>query len=138
MSEALDHLIKKGSYFYRPNKQGYTSFKFDAGRYTKADAEAEASVEPWHMKAIHQDDVPEDTAPDKHIAKLRTAMETALRIIDQKIKAVEAKPESEFGSDFYGDPSVPGGTFAWSKKDEELHYLRRDAQALRAALGVSV
>jgi hypothetical protein len=70
MTEAVDYLIKKGSYFYRPNKQGYTSFKFDAGRYTKADAEAEASVEPWHMKSIHQDDVPEDTAPDKHISGL--------------------------------------------------------------------
>ena len=68
MTEALDHLIKKGSYFYRPKKQGYTGFKFDAGRFTKSDAEAECKVEPWHMKAIHQDDVPDDTAPDKHIS----------------------------------------------------------------------
>ncbi|UIY28745.1 hypothetical protein LZK73_18640 [Neorhizobium galegae] len=71
MSEVLDHLIKKGSYFYRPNKAGYTSFKFDAGRYTKADAEAEASVEPWHMKALHQDSVPDDTAPDRHVSELK-------------------------------------------------------------------
>lgn len=77
MSEALDHLIKKGAYFYRPNKQGYTSFKFDAGRYTKADAEAEASVEPWHMKAIHQDDVPNDSAPDRHCADLHAKIDKA-------------------------------------------------------------
>ncbi|TCV66324.1 hypothetical protein [Neorhizobium sp. S3-V5DH] len=81
MTEAPDHLIKKGSYFYRPNKQGYTSFKFDAGRYTKADAEAEASVEPWHMKAIHQDDVPEDTSPDRHFAGLQAKIDKAGRAI---------------------------------------------------------
>lgn len=74
MSEALDHLIKKGSYFYRPNKQGYTGFKFDAGRYTKSDADAECAVEPWHMKAIHQDDVPDDTGPDKHISGLQAEL----------------------------------------------------------------
>jgi len=72
MNGAFDYLIKKGSCFYRPNKQGYTSFKFDAGRYTKADAEAEAAIEPWHMKAIHQDEVPDDTAPDRRIAELDT------------------------------------------------------------------
>ena len=77
MSEALDHLIKKGSYFYRPNKQGYTSFKFDAGRYSKADAEAEAAIEPWHMKAIHQDEVPEDSAPDRHVAGLQAKIDKA-------------------------------------------------------------
>ena len=74
MSEAKEYLIKKGFYFYRPNSQGYTSFKFDAGRYTKADAEREAAIEPWHMKAIHQDDIPEETAPDKEFAKMKQAL----------------------------------------------------------------
>lgn len=74
MTEAKEYLIKKGSYFYRPNSQGYTSFKFDAGRYTKADAEKEAAIEPWHMQAIHQDDVPEETAPDKEFAKMKQAL----------------------------------------------------------------
>ncbi|KKX29228.1 hypothetical protein [Rhizobium sp. LC145] len=77
MSEALVYLIKKGSYFYRPNKQGYTSFKFDAGRYTKDDAEAEAAIEPWHMKAVHQDEVPDDTAPDRHVAGLQAKIDKA-------------------------------------------------------------
>lgn len=71
MSEAREYLIKKGSYFYRPNCQGYTSFKFDAGRYTKSHAEKEAAIEPWHMQAIHQDDVPEETAPDKAFSELK-------------------------------------------------------------------
>lgn len=62
------------------------------------------------------------------------AMKTALRIIEDEIKAVEAKPASDFSSDYYGDPSVPGGTFSWSKKDEELHYLNKDADVLRASL----
>ncbi len=75
MSEAKEYLIKKGSYFYRPNSQGYTSFKFDAGRYTKADAEKEAAIEPWHMQAIHQDDVPEETAPDKAFSELKQTLD---------------------------------------------------------------
>lgn len=75
MSEAREYLIKKGSYFYRPNSQGYTSFKFDAGRYTKADAEKEAAIEPWHMQAIHQDDVPEETAPDKAFSELKKTLD---------------------------------------------------------------
>ncbi|TBG78584.1 hypothetical protein ELG76_04000 [Rhizobium leguminosarum] len=70
MSEAREYLIKKGSYFYRPDCAGYTSFKFDAGRYTKERAEQEASVEPWHMEAIHQDDVADSSDPDKFIAAL--------------------------------------------------------------------
>lgn len=49
-------LIRKGGYFYRPNRAGYTSSWAEAGRYTKAEAEAEAAIEPWHMRAIHQDD----------------------------------------------------------------------------------
>ncbi len=75
MSEPLEYLIKKGAYFYRPNSQGYTSFKFDAGRFTKARAEAEASIEPWHMQAIHQDDVPEETAPDKAFSEMKKTLE---------------------------------------------------------------
>jgi len=71
MTEEAKYLIKKGGYFYRPNCQGYTNFKFDAGRYTKEHAEAEASVEPWHMSAIHEDDVPDTQDPDKFIAGLQ-------------------------------------------------------------------
>jgi hypothetical protein len=71
MSDEAKYLIKKGAYFYRQKYQGYTNFKFDAGRYTKEQAEAEASVEPWHMSAVHEDDVPDTQDPDKFIAGLR-------------------------------------------------------------------
>jgi len=76
MSEAR-YLIKKGAYFYRADKSGYTSFKFDAGRYTKEEAEAEASVEPWHMSAIHEDDVEEDNFVDKEVSQLRRRLALA-------------------------------------------------------------
>lgn len=60
MVEPREWLIRKDGYFYRPNCAGYTTSKFEAGRYTKSEAEREAAVEPWHMKAIHQDDVEDD------------------------------------------------------------------------------
>lgn len=60
MVEDREWLIKKDGYFYRPNFCGYATSKFEAGRYTKTDADREAAVEPWHMKAIHQDDVEDD------------------------------------------------------------------------------
>lgn len=62
MSEAREWLIRKDGYFYRPNKSGYTTSKFEAGRYTKDDAEREAAIEPWHMSAIHQSEWPDDPA----------------------------------------------------------------------------
>lgn len=64
MSEELktEWLIRKGGYFYRPNFCGYTTSKHEAGRYTKEDAEREARVEPWHMKAIHESEWPDDVA----------------------------------------------------------------------------
>lgn len=70
-------LIKKGAYWYRPRSAGYTQYKFDAGRYTFDEAMAEASVEPWHMKAVHEDDVPEDNFVDKEIARLRSLLALA-------------------------------------------------------------
>lgn len=60
MSEAREYLIRKGGYYYRPNSHGYTTRKVEAGRYTKAEADAEAAVEPWHMSAIHQDEIPDE------------------------------------------------------------------------------
>lgn len=59
-SEPREYLIRKGGYYYRPNCSGYTTSKFEAGRYTKAEAEREAAVEPWHMSAIHQDEITDE------------------------------------------------------------------------------
>ena len=44
-------VIRKNGYFYRPGRAGYTGSLAEAGRYTEAEAKAEASVEPWHMAA---------------------------------------------------------------------------------------
>ena len=39
MDDPLEYLIgKSGRGWYRPNSSGYTSFKFDAGRYSESDA----------------------------------------------------------------------------------------------------
>jgi hypothetical protein len=51
-------LIRKGGYYYRPNCQGYTTVKAAAGRYSEAEAKAEASVGPDNMSAVRADDVP--------------------------------------------------------------------------------
>ena len=51
-------LIRKGGYYYRPNRAGYTTSKAEAGRYTEAEARKEADIEPWHMSAVHADDSP--------------------------------------------------------------------------------
>ena len=51
-AEPLDHFIKKDGYWYRPNKCGYTKDIIAAGRYTKADAELDAGIEPCCMRAV--------------------------------------------------------------------------------------
>jgi hypothetical protein len=51
-TEARDHLIQKRGYYYRPNRAGYTMEVSAAGRYTKTDAEREAQIEPWQIKAV--------------------------------------------------------------------------------------
>lgn len=50
------YLIQKGTLYYRSNFAGYTANAAEAGRYSKSEAESEASKEPWHMKAISEND----------------------------------------------------------------------------------
>jgi len=49
-----DHLIWNNTRegFYRPDRAGYTTRIQNAGRYTKAEAEAEARVEPGNIFAV--------------------------------------------------------------------------------------
>jgi hypothetical protein len=56
-ADAREWLIRKGGYYYRPRFCGYTTSPAEAGRYTKEEAEKEAAVEPWHMKAVHENEV---------------------------------------------------------------------------------
>ncbi len=58
------YLIRKGGYFYRPNFCGYTTDVAAAGRYSKEDAEAEATIEPRHMSAVPAPVIP-DAAPTR-------------------------------------------------------------------------
>lgn len=59
-SEERVFLIKKGGFWWREGRFGYTDNKHEAGRFTKAEADLEAEIEPLHMRAIHQDDVSDD------------------------------------------------------------------------------
>lgn len=45
-------LIRKRGYYYRPDRAGYTPSVFEAGRYTEAEAKAEATIEPSSIQAI--------------------------------------------------------------------------------------
>lgn len=62
MTEKQYLITKRGAY-YKPNSQGYTIFKFDAGRYTLADAQEITHPNGWTgprdgMDYIHVDDAP--------------------------------------------------------------------------------
>lgn len=46
------YVIRKGGYFYRDNRAGYTSHIAAAGIYTREEAEREAAIEPKTMNAI--------------------------------------------------------------------------------------
>lgn len=85
MSDPREWLIRKSGLYYRPNRAGYTDSKAAAGRYTKAQADWEASVEPWHMSAIHQDDVPDDAAtPPLPSRAARDVLAERARQIDEE------------------------------------------------------
>ena len=58
-----DWLIRKSGYFYRPNRAGYTAHVERAGRYTEAEAKAEARVEPEKISAHHVSEFPAQPCP---------------------------------------------------------------------------
>jgi hypothetical protein len=55
-AEPRDWLIRKRGYYYRPDRAGYTASWHEAGRYTEAEAKAEATVESsigaWQQDTI--------------------------------------------------------------------------------------
>jgi hypothetical protein len=46
-------VIRRGSYFCRPNRSGYTADVLAAGLYTEAEAKREVAVDPELTRAIH-------------------------------------------------------------------------------------
>ena len=70
--EAQDYLICKRGYWYRPNRSGYTSLDYEAGRYTRSEAEREAAIEPWQIRAV-----PIASLPESSVLTLTTRAERA-------------------------------------------------------------
>jgi hypothetical protein len=87
-------LIRKGIYFYRPGKSGYTAVKSQAGRYTELDARREAEIEPWHMDAIHQDMVP-DPAGDINVSEIASLKAALAASQEENLSLREALAEAE-------------------------------------------
>lgn len=77
-------LIRKGGYFYRTNRSGYTTDKHTAGRFTKEEADREACIEPWHMKAVHEQEVPDGLPPAlDELTSLRAEVKTLMQERDE-------------------------------------------------------
>ena len=72
-----DWVIRKAGYFYRPNRSGYTAEISAAGRYTEAEAKAEASIEPWSMSAHPASEFASSDPRDAEIASLRAQLDAA-------------------------------------------------------------
>jgi len=75
--DAREWLILKNGYFYRPNRSGYTQKKAAAGRYTRAEADREAAVEPESFTVLHESEIPD--APQ--VVDLRVELAAARRLI---------------------------------------------------------
>lgn len=113
-------LIRKGGYFYRTKRCGYTTVKAEAGRYTEAEAKREASVEPWHMAAILADDVPDP----QHVLDKR----------DAEIARLSAEVERLRGErDANHNLAIANGSRA---KEEEARAEAAEAEVERLKLGV--
>ena len=76
-------IFKRGRGWYRPESQGYTAFKFDAGRYTEQ--EAIAITHP------NGPDGPRDGMSYRHESEVRDAPSAHIEELEAKLaKAVEA------------------------------------------------
>ena len=74
---ARDWLILKDGYYYRPNRAGYTKEVSAAGRYTKAEADREAAIEPWHMSAVHITTIPTTQPAEATVERVGRAIADA-------------------------------------------------------------
>jgi hypothetical protein len=75
--DSREWLILKNGYFYRPNRSGYTQEKAAAGRYTRAEADREAAIEPESFTVLHESEIPD--APK--VTDLHVELAAARRLI---------------------------------------------------------
>jgi hypothetical protein len=73
-------LIIKDGYYYRANRSGYTKDISSAGRYTRAEADREAAIEPWHMSVERQPE-PSPDAAAVHLTRCHDALRAAREVI---------------------------------------------------------
>lgn len=142
MVERAEWLIRKDGYFYRPNCQGYTTHKHEAGRYSEAKARAEAAVEPWHMKAIHESEWPDDQVSaayndkDNRIATLEAEVSRLTALLDEAKVAVG--PFAEAAASLASELAAHAQTkrerdYAWEKmKNAEAYWRIETAHAQSA------
>lgn len=94
IDQPRDHLIRKGNHYYRANRSGYTQSITAAGRYTKAEAEREAAVEPWHMEAVAVSSLFSGASPgQRHFKRIRHVRDGEVSITLNDMEYV--MPESE-------------------------------------------
>ena len=104
-------LIRKDGYFYRPNKSGYTTSKAEAGRYNEADAKRECEIEPWHMKAIHENEWPDDPVSkdiNDKVARLiaeNASLRARLETVEAETRERCAKVATDQAYMFIGGPA---------------------------------
>lgn len=144
-------LIRKGGYFYRPNKSGYTGEKPAAGRYTEADAKAEAAIEPDNMSAHLASEFPdppmsisvEDArvlldaleAQAAEIAELERRLEEAQRPMMWCLSCGSLTKDSECDCTTFDDTA---GQQRLVLYEEELRKEAREAHARATALSAEV
>lgn len=127
--DAAVYLIEKRGFYYRPNAQGYTGLKTEAGRYTFL--EAAARVFPNGpkgpkdgMSMWHEDEAPEFSSQCPWDAKLRAERDAAIA----RAEAAEAERDRLREVVALFEYQMSGETSAVKRRFADL---RRDARAAR-------
>jgi hypothetical protein len=123
-SEPREWLIRKRGYYYRPDRAGYTSSVDEAGRYTEAEAKAEAAIEPSIMSAVHQSAVGRETS--RSLSK--SPLVDALAFLEKE-HAADVVALAELNAMTNGDPLFT--------EDDEAIQTFREREALIARIKIS-